>query len=625
MGKILERIASPQDLKKLPRSLLYQVAQEIRQEIVRVVSVRGGHLASSLGAVELAIALHYCFDAPRDKILWDVGHQAYAHKILTGRRESFNTLRQKGGLSGFLRREESPFDVYDSGHSGSALALSLGIAEARDLRGEDFHVVAVIGDGSLSAGVTFEALNCAGAWGTKLIVVLNDNEMSISKTVGALSGYLTRILTGHWATKMKEDIKRILQEIPGGKRLFRIMKTTEEAIKAFFSPGLLFEELGFKYIGPIDGHNLDHLIDTLNNVKQLNRPVLLHVVTKKGKGYPPAEGDPTSFHGVEGFDPQTGFLKKDWALPTFSEVFGETLIEIAESDPRVVAITAAMPSGTGLLEFSKRFPNRFFDVGIAEQAAVSLGAGLALCGFKPFVAIYSCFLQRAYDQIVEEVSLQKLPVVFCIDRAGIVGEDGETHHGLFDLSYLRSIPNMTLMAPKDEWELREMLFAALKYDKGPVAIRYPKAKGLGEFFKTKRPFEWVKMEILKEGQKLLILAVGSMVQRAFLASEALEREMGIKPTVVNVRFIKPLDEVSLRALVKDHQVILTLEENVLEGGFGSAVLEFMAKEGFSDKKVKCVGLPSRFIEHGPREELLKMCGLDVQDLVQDMLKLLEKV
>lgn len=622
MGKILESIHSPEDLKKLPRCLLYQVAQEIRQEIVQVVSVRGGHLASSLGAVELAIALHYCFDAPKDKILWDVGHQAYAHKILTGRRESFHTLRQRGGISGFLRREESPFDVYDSGHSGTALALSLGIAEARDLKGEDFHVVAVIGDGSLSAGVTFEALNCAGAWGTKLIVVLNDNEMSISKTVGALAGYLTRILTGHWATKVKEDVKRILQEIPGGKRLFRIMKTAEEAIKVFFSPGLLFEELGFKYVGPIDGHNLDHLIDTLNNVKQLNRPVLLHVVTKKGKGYPPAEGDPTSFHGVEGFDLETGTLKKDGITPTYSDVLGHTLVEIAENDPRVVAITAAMPSGTGLLEFSKRFPNRFFDVGIAEQVAVSLGAGLALCGFKPFVAIYSCFLQRAYDQIVEEVSLQKLPVVFCIDRAGIVGEDGETHHGLFDLSYLRSIPNMTVMAPKDEWELRDMLFASAQYDGGPVAIRYPKAKGLGNFFKKRGTFEWGKMELLQEGQRLLILAVGSMVQRALLASEILERETGIRPTVVNMRFIKPFDEAYLRALVEVHQYIMTLEENVLEGGLGSAVLEFMAKEGLFDKKVKCVGIPSRFVEHGPREELLKICGLDVPSLAQEALKLI---
>lgn len=581
-------------------------------------------MASSLGAVELAIALHYCFDAPRDKILWDVGHQAYAHKILTGRREDFHTLRQKGGLSGFLRREESPFDVYDSGHSGSALALSLGIAESRDLQGEDFHVVAVIGDGSLSAGVTFEALNCAGAWGTKLIVILNDNEMSISKTVGALSGYLTRILTGHWATRVKEDLKRIMQEIPGGKRLFRIMKTTEEALKAFFSPGLLFEELGFKYVGPIDGHNLDHLIDTLNNIKHLNRPVLLHVVTKKGKGYPPAEGDPTSFHGVEGFDIETGSLRRNENALTYSEVFGRTLVEIAQDNPKVVAITAAMPSGTGLLEFSKRFPNRFFDVGIAEQVAVSLGAGLALCGFKPFVVIYSCFLQRAYDQIVEEVSLQKLPVVFCIDRAGLVGEDGETHHGLFDLSYLRSIPNMTLMAPKDEWELREMLFAAVKYDKGPMAIRYPKAKGLGDFFKNREPFEWGKMELLKEGQRFLILAVGSMVQRAVLVSETLERERGIKPTVVNMRFIKPLDEASLRVLIREHQVILTLEENVVEGGFGSAVLEFMAKEGIFDKKVKCVGLPSRFVEHGPREELLEACGLDTQSLVDEALKLLEE-
>lgn len=624
MGRLLDKIHSPEDLKALPRGALPQLAREIREEIIRVVSRTGGHLASSLGAVELAIALHYCFDSPRDKILWDVGHQAYAHKILTGRRKAFETLRQLGGISGFLRREESPHDPYDSGHSGSALPIALGMAEARDLKGEDYKVIAVIGDGSLSAGVTFEALNCAGAWKTDLVVVLNDNEMSISRTVGAFSAYLSRIMTGQWATRLREDLKGILHEVPGGKRLFRILKVAEEVLKGLFSPGIIFEELGFKYLGPLDGHNLDHLIETFKNVKNLRRPVLVHVITRKGKGFAPAEEDPTAYHGVGCFDPDKGLkLEGNGYPPTYSEVFGQTLVELAEKDPRIVAITAAMRHGTGLSRFAERFPERFFDVGIAEQAAVSLAAGLALSGFRPVVAIYSAFLQRAYDQIVEEVALQALPVLFCLDRAGIVGEDGPTHHGLFDLSYLRAIPNMTIVAPRDEGELRRVLFSALGREDGPVAIRYPRGRGFGvPLEELPSSIEWGRWEVLKEGEELMILAVGPLVRHALKASEVLE-EKGISVGVVNARFIKPLDDDLLCELLSRYKAFLTVEENVLDGGFGSAVLEAVSRYG-KGARVRCLGLPSKFVEQGPREELLRLCGLDPYSIARAALEVLEQ-
>lgn len=620
MKRVLEEVDFPEDLRRLPRELLPQLAQEVREEIIRVVSERGGHLASSLGAVELTIALHYCFDTPRDKILWDVGHQAYAHKILTGRRERFRTLRQRGGISGFPRRAESPYDVYDSGHSGGALPVALGMAEAKALRGEDFKVVVVIGDGTLTTGVAFEAMNCAGAWKSDLIVVLNDNEMSISKSVGALSAYLNRIMTGQWVTRFREDLKRFLHELPGGKRLFRLMKYAEETLKGVFTPGLLFEELGFKYVGPLDGHNLYHLIETLENVKRLKGPVLLHVITKKGKGYPPAEEDPTLFHGIGKFDRSSGTFPGSGGPPTYTEVFGRTLLELASRDDRIVAITAAMPLGTGLAEFAKRFPERFFDVGIAEQAAVSLAAGLALDGLRPVVAIYSTFLQRAYDQIVQEVALQKLPVLFAVDRGGIVGEDGPTHHGLFDLSYLRSVPGMTVMAPKDEGELRQMLWSALGREDGPVALRYPRSRGVGAPLEGEpQPLEWGKGEVLREGSRLLILAIGSMVHPALEAAELLASQ-GIRPTVVNARFVKPLDEDLIISLAQGHEALLTVEENVLEGGFGSAVLQLLQREGVL-KRVKCIGAPSEFIEHGTRGELLEAYGLGPEPIYREALRL----
>ena len=619
--RILESINSPRDLKRLRREELRKLAEEIREEIISVVSKNGGHLAPSLGVVELTLALHYVFDTPKDKIIWDVGHQAYAHKIITGRRSSFRTLRQWGGISGFPRRSESPYDVFDSGHSGSALPVALGMAEAGHLRGDGGRVVAVIGDGTLSTGVAFEALNCAGAWGSDLIVILNDNEMSISRSVGALSSYLNRIMTGQWVTRLREDIKRLLQEIPGGKPLFRFIKYTEETLKGIFTPGILFEELGFKYIGPLDGHNIDHLIDNLKNVKHLKGPVLLHVVTRKGKGYRPAEEDPTTFHGVSGFDREKGTISSNpLAPPTYTEVFGRALVELASEDDRIVAITAAMPQGTGLVEFSKRFPDRFYDVGIAEQSAVSLAAGLALGGLRPVVAIYSTFLQRAYDQIIEDVCLQKAPVIFAIDRGGVVGEDGATHHGVFDLSYLRPIPNLVVMAPKDEGELRDMLYTALRTE-GPSAIRYPRGRGAGANCEGFKALEIGRGEVLREGRELLIVALGSMVHPSLEAAELLERE-GIGTTVINARFIKPLDEELICSLAEDHRAVLTVEENVKAGGFGSQVTEALRRKGIK-RRVKVLGLPDEFIEHGPRGKLLELYGLSSRAIAEEGRRLLE--
>ncbi len=619
--RILESINSPRDLKRLRREELRKLAEEIREEIISVVSKNGGHLAPSLGVVELTLALHYVFDTPKDKIIWDVGHQAYAHKIITGRRSSFRTLRQWGGISGFPRRSESPYDIFDSGHSGSALPVALGMAEAGHLRGDGGRVVAVIGDGTLSTGVAFEALNCAGAWGSDLIVILNDNEMSISRSVGALSSYLNRIMTGQWVTRLREDIKRLLQEIPGGKPLFRFIKYTEETLKGIFTPGILFEELGFKYIGPLDGHNIDHLIDNLKNVKHLKGPVLLHVVTRKGKGYRPAEEDPTTFHGVSGFDREKGTIPSNpLAPPTYTEVFGRALVELASEDERIVAITAAMPQGTGLVEFSKRFPDRFYDVGIAEQSAVSLAAGLALGGLRPVVAIYSTFLQRAYDQIIEDVCLQKAPVIFAIDRGGVVGEDGATHHGVFDLSYLRPIPNLVVMAPKDEGELRDMLYTALRTE-GPSAIRYPRGRGAGANCEGFKALEIGRGEVLREGRELLIVALGSMVHPSLEAAELLERE-GIGTTVINARFIKPLDEELICSLAEDHRAILTVEENVKAGGFGSQVTEALRRKGIK-RRVKVLGLPDEFIEHGPRGKLLELYGLSSRAIAEEGRRLLE--
>jgi len=617
--RILDNIDSPDDVRQLERDDLSRLAEEIREEIISTCSQVGGHVAPSLGVVELTLALHYVFDTPKDKLIWDVGHQAYAHKLITGRRKQFKTLRQEGGISGFPKREESIYDTFGSGHSGNSVSAALGMAEARDLHGQDHKVIAIIGDGGLTAGMAFEALNCAGEQKRDLIVVVNDNEMSISKSVGAVSAYLNRIMTGHRVNRFRDDMKKFLQEIPGiGSFVLKFVKRSEESLKGLLVPGILFEELGFQYFGPLEGHHLDHLIETLRNVKKLKGPILVHVLTKKGKGYPPAEQNPDIYHGVGQFERATGKIYNNSAPPTYTQVFGKTMVELAREDERVVAITAAMPLGTGLVEFAERFPDRFYDIGIAEQHGVTFAAGLALEGLRPVVAIYSTFLQRAYDQIVQDVCLQRIPVVFAMDRGGIVGEDGPTHQGLFDLSYLRHIPGMILMAPKDENELRRILATAIRYEDGPIAFRYPRGSGYGVTLDKKiKPLEIGKGEVLRAGADILILAIGSTVYPTIQAAALLEAE-GIGVTVVNSRFVVPLDEELIDDLARKHRVLMTVEENVVSGGFGSAVLEFLHTRGYSLPRVHCLGIPARFVEHSPQAVLRKKYHLDPEGIAQEV-------
>jgi 1-deoxy-D-xylulose-5-phosphate synthase len=617
--RILDKIDSPAHLRKLDRTDLPRLAEEIREEIISTCSQVGGHVAPSLGVVELTLALHYVFDTPRDKLIWDVGHQAYAHKLITGRRRRFKTLRQAGGISGFPKREESVYDTFGSGHSGNSVSVALGMAEARDLRGDDYKVVAIIGDGGLTAGMAFEALNCAGEQKRDLIVVVNDNEMSISKSVGAVSAYLNRIMTGQRINRFREDIKKFLQEIPGiGTSVLKLVKQGEESLKGLVVPGILFEELGFQYFGPLEGHHIEHLIETLRNVKKLRGPILIHVLTKKGKGYLPAEANPDIYHGVGQFERATGRVRTNSSPPTYTQIFGRALVELAQEDERVVAITAAMPLGTGLTEFAERFPNRFYDIGIAEQHGVTFAAGLALEGLRPVVAIYSTFLQRAYDQIVHDVCLQQLPVVFAMDRGGIVGEDGPTHQGLFDLSYLRHIPGMILMAPKDENELRRIVATAIQYEDGPIAFRYPRGSGYGvPLDKRIKPLEIGTGEVLRQGSDCLILAIGSTVYPALQAATLLEPE-GIGATVVNSRFVTPLDEELIDDLASRHRVLMTVEENVVTGGFGSAVLEFLHTRGRSRPRVHCLGIPACFVEHGAQAVLRRKYHLDAEGIAREV-------
>jgi 1-deoxy-D-xylulose-5-phosphate synthase len=617
--RILDGIDSPADVRRLERNDLPRLAEEIREEIISTCSQVGGHVAPSLGVVELTLALHYVFDTPRDKLIWDVGHQAYAHKLITGRRKRFKTLRQEGGISGFPKREESLYDTFGSGHSGNSVSAALGMAEARDLRGEDHKVIAIIGDGGLTAGMAFEALNCAGEQKRDLIVVVNDNEMSISKSVGAVSAYLNRIMTGHRVNRFRDDMKRFLQEIPGiGSFVLKLVKQSEESLKGLLVPGILFEELGFQYFGPLEGHHFDHLIETLRNIRKLKGPILIHVLTKKGKGYPPAEENPDIYHGVGRFERATGKIYTNSSPPTYTEIFGKTLVELAREDERVVAITAAMPLGTGLVEFAEQFPKRFYDIGIAEQHGVTFAAGLALEGLRPVVAIYSTFLQRAYDQIVHDVCLQRIPVVFAMDRGGIVGEDGPTHQGLFDLSYLRHIPGMILMAPKDENELRRILATAIQYEDGPIAFRYPRGSGYGvPLDKEIKPLEIGKGEVLRAGVDVLILAIGSTVYPALQAAALLDKE-GIGVTVVNSRFVVPLDEELIDDLARRHRVLMTVEENVVSGGFGSAVLEFLHTRGCPLPRVHCLGIPARFVEHSPQAVLRRKYRLDPEGIAQEV-------
>jgi 1-deoxy-D-xylulose-5-phosphate synthase len=623
MTTLLSRIHSPADLKSLRVEELKQVAVELRQAIVENLSKTGGHFASNLGAVDMILALHTVYDVPRDKIIWDVGHQCYAHKMLTGRLKDFPSLRQFGGISGFLRREESEYDIYGAGHASTSISAAYGFAVARDMRGGNESVVAVIGDAGLTGGLALEGLNNAGHSGRNFTVVLNDNEMSIAPNVGALSKYLAKIRTTGWYQDMERRTKSVLRRLPGGEVASRaaggMLKHSFTHLVAPDHSGIIFEEMGFEYIGPLDGHDLPLMLDVFKHVKQMRGPVLVHLITVKGKGYPLGEADPRKFHSVTPFIPETGEAQKKSSGETYTSVFSKTLIELAENDPKIVGITAAMPDGTGLNKFAERFPERYFDVGIAEQHAVCFAAGLAAAGQKPVAAIYSTFLQRAFDIIIHDVGVQNLPVIFAIDRAGLVGEDGGTHHGVFDISYLRCIPTMVLMAPKDGEELAQMLRFAVAHVEGPhaspIAVRYPRGSVTPvDWGRPSPPIELGKAEVLSEGEDVAFIAYGSMVLPAFQAAQVLRSE-GIAATVINARFAKPLDEVTLLGAAQRTAHVILAEENVKMGGFGSAVLELLAAHGISDVKVRLLGVPDHFIEHGAPDILKKVCGLTTDDLV----------
>jgi len=620
----LQQIESPKDLKRIPRSELPELAKEIRKIIIETVSRTGGHLAPSLGVVELTIALHYVFDLPKDKIIWDVGHQAYTHKLLTGRRDRFHTLRQHGGLSGFTRMSESKYDAFSTGHASTSISASLGIACGKNLKDDKGKVIAVIGDGSMTGGLAYEGLNQAGDLRKDLIVILNDNEMSIAPNVGVLSSFLSRKLSAKHFVRLREEVKDFFRALPKfGDDVYNLAKRTEESFKAFVTPGMLFEAFNFNYLGPIKGHRLDHLIDTLENIKGMQRGVLLHVTTKKGKGYEPAEKHPSYFHGVGSFEIQTGNGIRSKGKPlSYTEVFGKKLTEMASENDKIIAVTAAMPEGTGLAGFSKAFPERFFDVGIAEQHAVTFAAGMATEGFRPVIAIYSTFLQRAYDQIIHDVCLENHPVVFALDRCGIVGEDGPTHHGLFDLSYLGSLPNMVIMAPKDENELQHMLKTSLEHQ-GPIALRYPRGSGVGVALETDaHTLPIGKAEILTKGSDVVIFAIGATVMEAVEAHTKLKHQ-GISATVVNSRFIKPLDTKLIVSLAQSIANIVTVEENVVRGGFGSAILECLADEGITGNRVLRLGIHDTFVEHGSQEILRKIYGIDADGITQAVSNMLK--
>ena len=620
--KLLDTINGPDDLKEVPEEELPRLAEELREAVLETVSKNGGHLASSLGAVELAIALHYVFDGASDDIVWDVGHQAYPHKLLTGRRESFKTLRQLNGMSGFPKPSESPYDAFGVGHASTSISAALGMTVARDLRQESNKVIAVIGDGSMTAGLAFEGLNQAGHIKRNLIVVLNDNEMSISKNVGALSSFLSRKITGRFATKVKKEIEGLFQAIPlVGERLMTIAKRAEDSLVSLITPGMLFEGLGFHYIGPIDGHDINGLIKVFSDSRDLDGPLLIHLLTKKGKGYRFAEEEPSKFHGLGPFSLSTGKTEGK-KKRSYTDAFSAALLKIADEDERVVAITAAMPEGTGLATFEERFPDRFFDVGIAEQHAITFAAGLAIKGFVPVTGIYSTFLQRAYDEVMHDVCLQNLPVVIALDRAGIVGQDGPTHHGLFDISYLRHLPNIIIMAPKDEEELRHLLYTAVQSGR-PAVVRYPRGTCMG--VETELPMEELplgKAEVLREGDDVTILATGAMVYPAVEAAESLAAE-GIMAGVVNCRFIKPLDEELIVNLASGNTRLLTVEENALQGGFGSAVLELLEERGVMCE-IRRMGVPDRYVGHGTQQELRALLGLDSRGIGEKVREMVGK-
>ncbi len=617
MIRLIDNIDSPEDLKKVPLEDLPKVAQEIRDFILDAVSETGGHLASNLGVVDLTVALHYLYDSPRDKIVWDVGHQSYPHKILTGRKSLMLTLRKRGGISGFTSASESPHDPFGAGHASTSISAALGLARARDHLGGDNHVIAVIGDGAMTGGLAYEALNNAGTMRTDLLVIVNDNEMSISGNVGAILHHFNRLITSRFYNRAKQNIEGLVAKIPHvGRRLRRTMNKLQEGVKGILTPALLFEELGFRYFGPIDGHNLGEMIETLKGIKNLQEPRVLHIITQKGKGYPPAERNPSWWHGVKPFNQKTGTpIETHESEPmTYSEAFGRTALRLAETDKRVVGITAAMPTGTRLDILQKTFPDRFYDVGIAEEHAVTFAAGMAQAGIRPIVAIYSTFLQRSVDQIIHDVCLQDLPVMFCIDRAGIVSADGGTHQGVFDISYLREVPNLVLLAPSDERELARMMVTAFQMN-CPVAIRYPNARGTGVGLEAElpEPLPIGKAKVLREGTDAAILAIGSIVCPSLKAAEILATG-GLECRVIDARFIKPIDTELIGDLVRENMPIVTVEEHALAGGFGSAVIEAASAHADHIPPILRLGVPDRFIEHGSRAELLAELGLDAEGI-----------
>ena len=600
MYPLLDTIHTPNDLCKLERKQLPQLADELRGFLVESVSKTGGHLSSNLGTVELTVALHYVFDTPADKLVWDVGHQTYAHKVLTGRRDGMKALRMLNGLSGFPKRSESVYDTFGTGHSSTSISAALGLAVAAKLRGSSERAVAIIGDGAMTGGMAFEALNNAGAIDANLLVILNDNDMSISRPVGALNNYLAKLMSGRFYAAMRKGSEKMLKGMPP---VLEFAKRAEEHVKGMVTPGTLFEEFGFNYIGPIDGHDLNTLVETLQNIKRLDGPQFLHIVTQKGKGYAHAEEDCVLYHGVSRFDPVQGIVAKPASQKTYTQVFGEWLCDMAAQDGKLVGITPAMCEGSGMVEFAERFPDRYFDVGIAEQHALTFAAGLACEGYKPVVAIYSTFLQRAYDQLIHDIAIQNLPVLLAIDRGGLVGADGATHAGSFDLSYLRCIPNMTVMAPADENECRQMLYTAYRMDT-PAAVRYPRGSGMGvATMQAMQELPLGKGEVRRNGIGVAILSFGSMLAPALQAAE------GLNCTVANMRFVKPLDDALVLQLARSHDLLVTVEENTVQGGAGSAVAECLARHGMA-VRVLHLGLPDRFIEQGEHAQLLAECGLD---------------
>ncbi|MBQ7972698.1 MAG: 1-deoxy-D-xylulose-5-phosphate synthase [Lachnospiraceae bacterium] len=613
----LDKIKNPNDVKKIPKENLENLAAEIREFLINKISITGGHLASNLGTVELTIALHLCMDFPEDKLIWDVGHQSYTHKLLTGRREGFETLRQFGGMSGFPKTKESDCDAFDTGHSSTSISAGLGMAVARTLQGKNNTVVSVIGDGSLTGGMAYEALNNAGKTEAPFIIVLNDNNMSISENVGGVSSYLNQIRTAKAYIELKDEVKNKLKNMPRGKNMIHGIQKAKSSFKQLVIPGMFFEEMGITYIGPVDGHNIPAMVRAFKEAKRCKEPVLVHVMTQKGKGYLPAERHPSRFHGTEPFAIETGLPAKKRTSPNYTDIFSTVMCKLGDRNESVVAVTAAMPDGTGLKRFRNMYPDRFFDVGIAEAHAVTFAAGLAASGLKPIVAVYSSFLQRAYDQILHDVCIQNLPVVFAIDRAGIVGSDGETHQGIFDLSYLSSIPNMTVMAPKNKWELSDMLKFAVNFN-GPIALRYPRGLAYEGLYEFRAPVSYGKSEWIYQEKDICLMAVGGMVKIAEEVRDSL-KEKGLSCSLINARFVKPIDEEAVREAMKNHSLIVTMEENVASGGFGEKVRDY-ADTLDNNVKLLTVAIPDAYVEHGNVDILRKELGIDAESITDKIIK-----